>query len=78
LRPVIEQSDVVRIARRVYSTVRNDLLNALRESQGGQNVLAVNLGPDIEWAAAIDRFDVVGQVRGEPPIVVRVESAALA
>src|SRR6185437_10023299 len=70
IRPVIEESDTTRIARRLFAAARLDLLAALRESQGGQNVLGVNLGPDIDFAASLDRLDVVGRVVGDPPVVV--------
>jgi 2-phosphosulfolactate phosphatase len=69
-RPVIEDSDTARIARRLFATARHDLVATLRESQGGQNVLAVNLGPDIDFAGSLDRFDIVGRVVGDPPVVV--------
>ena len=69
-RPVIEESDTRRIARRLFAAARHDLTAALRESQGGQNVLAVNLAPDIDFAASLDRLDIVGRVVGDPPVVV--------
>jgi len=69
-RPVIEETDTARIARRLFAAARHDLTAALRESQGGQNVLAVNLAPDIDFAGSLDRFDIVGRVVGNPPVVV--------
>ncbi|HET6246093.1 MAG TPA: 2-phosphosulfolactate phosphatase [Tepidisphaeraceae bacterium] len=70
LRPVVDDSDVAQIARRLFAAVRHDLPAALRESYGGRNVLGVGLAADIDFAAKLDSLDVVGRVRGDPPVVV--------
>jgi 2-phosphosulfolactate phosphatase len=40
-----------------------DLPNALRRTQGGLNIIEAGLEPDIDFAARLDVFDVVGVVR---------------
>jgi 2-phosphosulfolactate phosphatase len=69
LGPVTPASDVARMARDLFRARRHDLAPALAETRGGQNVLAAGLGPDIEFAAALDTLDVVGVVRGDPPTI---------
>jgi 2-phosphosulfolactate phosphatase len=70
LRPILADSDSVRIARRLFNATRHDLPATLRESQGGQNILCVHLAPDIDFAARLDSLDLVGRVVGDPPVVV--------
>jgi 2-phosphosulfolactate phosphatase len=70
--PIIPDSDMVHIARRLFQSARNDLPTALRESKGGHNVIGVGLEPDIDFAARLDSISVVGRVIGEPPVVVPV------
>ncbi len=67
---VIEESDAVRVARMLFESSRHQLISVLRDSQGGRNVLGVNLAPDIDFAGSLDRLDVVGRVVGDPPVVV--------
>ena len=59
-------SDVARIAATLFAGARNDLRSALTDSQGGHNVMAAGLEPDIAFAATLNSLDVVGQVRDEP------------
>jgi 2-phosphosulfolactate phosphatase len=61
--------DVARIARRLFQSARHDLRSALRESQGGRNLIAVELEADIDFCARLDCFDVVGEVARDPPRV---------
>ena len=70
IRPISVESDAARIARRLFNASRHDLGAALRESQGGQNVLGVGLSADIDFAARLDSLDVVGRVVGDPPVVI--------
>ena len=56
------QSDVALIARRLFDRSRDDLRGALAESLGGRNVIAAGLSEDIDFAARLDAFDVVGWV----------------
>lgn len=71
VQPVIDESDTVQIARRLFAAARHDLAGVLRQSRGGQNVIAVGLAADIDFAARLDALDVVGRVVGDPPVVVR-------
>jgi 2-phosphosulfolactate phosphatase len=64
-------SDRARIARRLFDGARGDLRGALAESAGGRNVLANGLGPDIDFAAQLDRYDVIGRVDGQALAVSR-------
>jgi 2-phosphosulfolactate phosphatase len=50
-RPIIEQSPPAELRARV--------VEAMRESLGGQNLIAIGMEHDIELAAEIDRFDIV-------------------
>jgi 2-phosphosulfolactate phosphatase len=70
LRPVTDDSDIARIARRLFAAVRHDLPSALRGTQGGQNVSKVGLDADIDFAAKLDSINVVGKIVGDPPVVV--------
>lgn len=66
LTPVTEESDLPRIALRLFDGARNDLRQALAESSGGRNVIAAGLEADIDFAASVDRFpDVVARVEGQ-------------
>ena len=51
-----------RIARRLFESARADLMTALSQSQGGQNVIAAGLSADIEFAVRLDSSQMVGQV----------------
>ena len=63
------QSDAARIARRLFVHAKADLPGVLSESQGGRNVIAAGLAPDITFAARLDVFPIVGCVEGKPPVV---------
>jgi 2-phosphosulfolactate phosphatase len=65
-------SDRARIARRLFDGATAHLREALAESSGGRNVLANGLGRDIDFAAQLDRFDVVGRVDGKTLAVSRM------
>jgi 2-phosphosulfolactate phosphatase len=57
--------DLPLMAYRLFETEKNDLRNALRQTQGGRNVIAAGLEEDIDFAASLDRFaKVVGVVEG--------------
>jgi len=56
-------SDTARIARRLFDSAREDLPAALRQSQGGQNVLAAGLSADIDYAARLDSTGLVGRAQ---------------
>ncbi|HWE01885.1 MAG TPA: 2-phosphosulfolactate phosphatase [Tepidisphaeraceae bacterium] len=67
--PVVLESDTAAIAARLFSACKHDLTATLRDSRGGHNVTAAGLAPDIEFCATLDRFEIVGQVFGRPPVV---------
>ena len=50
----------------------HDLVRALRDTPGGQNIIAARLEPDIDFAARLSVFDVVGVAAGDPLIVTRL------
>lgn len=60
------ESDAARIAARLFDGARHDLRSALAESQGGRNVIAAGLEPDIALAARLNAIDAVGVVKNEP------------
>jgi phosphosulfolactate phosphohydrolase-like enzyme len=51
--------------------MQTNLPQALRQTQGGKNILAAGLDADIDFAARIDSFDAVGTLCGEPLAVRR-------
>ncbi|MDB5172308.1 MAG: phosphosulfolactate phosphohydrolase-like enzyme [Phycisphaerales bacterium] len=69
LRPVQLESDTASVARRLFAGAKQDLPAALRETRGGQNVVAAGLAPDIDFAARLDAFNIVGRASGEPPVI---------
>lgn len=62
-------SDTARIALALFQATRERLVDALRECQGGRNVLAANLPADIAVAARLDSFHTVGVASGDPLVV---------
>lgn len=69
MRGVELESDVARVAVRLFEGARGDLLGALAEAQGGRNVVAVGLEADVAFAARLNAVPVVGGV--EEGVVVR-------
>jgi 2-phosphosulfolactate phosphatase len=65
LTSVREEGDLPMMAHRLFEVEKNDLHGALRRTRGGQNVIAAGLEEDIDFAASVDRFKVVGRVEGE-------------
>ncbi len=63
-------TDAAAVALAAYRQRRGDLAAALRESQGGKNLLRAGLAEDIAFAAREDVLDVVGWVREGPLRVV--------
>jgi 2-phosphosulfolactate phosphatase len=64
------ESDVARIALRLFRGARGDLRAALADAQGGRNVLAVGLGADIDYAAQLNSLQAtVGRVRIDQGVV---------
>jgi 2-phosphosulfolactate phosphatase len=58
--------DAARLAVASFIATRGDLPAALRDAQGGRNVIAAGLPEDVDFAARLDVFDVVGVAGGEP------------
>ena len=50
------------MARRLFLGAVDNLPAVLRECQGGRNIIKAGLEPDIDFAARIDVFDIVGEV----------------
>jgi 2-phosphosulfolactate phosphatase len=74
LRGLVEvqlRSDVARMALRLFETCRAELPTALRQCQGGRNVIRAGLEADIDFAARLDAIPVIGVVRGDPLRVAR-------
>lgn len=57
------QSDAALVARRLWARDRDDVAACLRESLGGRNVIDAGLAGDIDFAARVDAFDVVGVIQ---------------
>jgi 2-phosphosulfolactate phosphatase len=55
-------NDAARMARRLFLAAAGDLPVVLRECQGGRNIIRAGLEPDIDFAARLDVFDIVGVV----------------
>lgn len=70
-RPMLE-SDTARMALKLFESCRNDLRTVLAQTRGGQNVIAAKLDEDIDFAARLDAFEVVGLASGEPLVVRRL------
>ena len=68
---LILENDVARIALNLFQSVRSDLRSALADTTGGQNILAVGLDADIDFAARLDAIPIVGRVvRGPLRVVI--------
>ena len=61
--PVQIASDAARMALRLFQACRDQLRQTLAACTGGENVLAVGLEADLDFAARVDVFEVVGVVR---------------
>jgi 2-phosphosulfolactate phosphatase len=66
-------NDSAVIAAEVFGAMRGDLAGALRRGQGGKNVHAAHLDPDVEFAANLNSIDTVGAARGTPWVVRKAE-----
>ena len=58
-------NDAALIARVLFDATRNDLRAALASTRGGRNVIAAGLEPDIDFAARLSVFDVVGCIEND-------------
>jgi 2-phosphosulfolactate phosphatase len=55
-------------AMRLFLNSRQDLPGALRQTQGGRNILAAGLDHDIVLAARLDAIDLPVIIHGPPPV----------
>jgi len=55
-------SDAARIALRLFHSAEDKLPTVLRDCQGGRNIIRAGLEPDIDFAARLNIFDIVGAV----------------
>jgi len=53
-------SDAAVLARRLFLSARDHLPTALRDGQGGRNIIAAHLEPDIDFCAQLSVLSVVG------------------
>lgn len=70
--PSARLTDGAAIAHRLFLASRQSLRDTLASSQGGRNVVAAGLEPDIDFAARLDALDIVGQITaqpGMPPVI---------
>jgi 2-phosphosulfolactate phosphatase len=61
-RSIISQHDANRLAYELYNSREHNeaqLFQALRESEGGRNLISLGYDADIEWAARRNRFNIV-------------------
>jgi 2-phosphosulfolactate phosphatase len=61
--------DAGRLALRLFRACRDDLPAVLRDTDGGRNVLAAGLAPDIDFAARLNAVAFVGIASGNPLMV---------
>ena len=61
-------SDSALMARQLFWSCRDDLLRHLRLTAGGQNIIKAKLEKDIEFAARMNIFSAVGEVKDGDPI----------
>jgi len=55
-------NDITKIARDLFLTAAPDLPRFLRQSQGAHNIIKAGLEPDIDFAARLNVFNLVGKV----------------
>jgi 2-phosphosulfolactate phosphatase len=66
LRPLELESDAARMALRLFRAARDNLVDVLREAQGGRNVIKAGLLEDVDFAARLNSLTAVGRVVGNP------------
>ena len=54
--------------KRLSLSTHKELTLEFGQCQGGKNIVEAGLQRDIEFAAWIDRFDVVVEITGDPPV----------
>lgn len=61
------------VAERLFAGNRDNLHAALADAAGGRNVIRAGLPEDVAFAAVLDRFDVVGELKASP---LRIEATS--
>jgi 2-phosphosulfolactate phosphatase len=69
----LESDSALLALKQFQATNRRTLQEVLSQTQGGKNIARANLSPDILFCAMLNSIDVVGIVKGSPPIVTRWE-----
>jgi 2-phosphosulfolactate phosphatase len=69
-------SDTARMARELYLASANRLPAVLRRCQGGRNIIRAGLEPDIDFAARVNVFDIVGEVNTRDLVIRAMGSAS--
>jgi 2-phosphosulfolactate phosphatase len=64
-------SDSAQLANFVFMSRGAELEVTLAGSRGGHNIQRAGLTPDIAFCSRLDALSVVGEVKGEPPVVTR-------
>jgi 2-phosphosulfolactate phosphatase len=62
-----ELDDGARLAWDTFEGHGSVLLSAFELAAGGKNLREIGLGEDLHWAAKVDRFGIVAEVKGTPP-----------
>jgi 2-phosphosulfolactate phosphatase len=77
LSAAVPSTDDARIALRQFQLAGDNLRQAIAESTGARNLIAVGLDDDIDFCARLDSIPVVGQVladRDNPPRVIALRN----
>jgi len=62
-------NDVTKMARRLFLSAADNLPTVLRGTQGGHNNIIVGLEADVDFAAQLDVFDIVGEVNTKDLVI---------
>lgn len=71
----VERNDTTTFGVKQFEAARGDLASALRDTQGGRNILRAGLERDIEFASQLNKFDIPIDISGEPPVARRMIGA---
>ena len=66
------QSDGALRAWNAFLRAQHERPSTLRETEGGRNIIAAGLEGELDFAAHVDRFDIVARVLRDPLRVVKV------
>jgi 2-phosphosulfolactate phosphatase len=61
----LEPADGALAAYHVYDSYQGDALACFFEAEHGRSLIAIGLGPDVEFCAQVDRFDTVPRLQRE-------------